>query len=180
MKSANSAFNAKETILDLKKFLPAQAPLKDFIFHNTLKAFQVQKFHEALHAANEIFGYEVYLPLKDFRMLYDSGKIDKQILEKIIVERKGADQLQVWLNKLIKDNYNIKNKPRVGILRDKWKTDFGVDMDVQVHPLLFRIICSFLDQGISIWNFPIWHKGFLASIREMERKSSVNTRWETS
>ena len=171
MKSANSSFNAKETILDLKKFLPAQAPLKDFIFHNTLKAFQDQKFHEALRAANEIFGYEVYLPLKDFRMLYDSGKINKQILEKIIVERKGDDQLQLWLNKLIKDNYKIKNQPRVGFLREKWKTDFRVDLDVQVHPLLFRIICSFLDQGISIWNFPIWHKGFLPSIREMERKS---------
>lgn len=44
-------------------------------------------------------------------------------------------------------------------------------MDLLVHPLLFRILCSYLDQGISIWSFPVAHKGFLASIREMERNT---------
>ena len=44
-------------------------------------------------------------------------------------------------------------------------------MDSLVHPLLFRILCSYLDQGISIWRFPVWNEGFLTSIREMERIS---------
>ncbi|MFN3489343.1 MAG: YbcC family protein, partial [Emticicia sp.] len=40
-----------------------------------------------------------------------------------------------------------------------------------VHPLLFRILCSYLDQGISIWRFPDSKKGFLASIREIEQNT---------
>ncbi len=168
----NSSFNSKETILALKNFLPAQAPLKDFIFHNTLKAFQNQKFHEALHAANEIFGYQVYLSLDEYRSLYNEGKINEEILERTILNRKGEEAASEWTKKLKLSNYNLKNTPRIGLLHNNWKSEYGVDMDVQVHPILFRIICSFLDQGISIWNFPIWHKGFLPSIREMERKSS--------
>ena len=38
-------------------------------------------------------------------------------------------------------------------------------------PILFRILCSYLDQGIAIWNFPIREKTFLASLREMEQNS---------
>jgi len=32
-------------------------------------------------------------------------------------------------------------------------------------------LCSYLDQGIAIWNFPVWHHDFLASVREMEKTS---------
>ena len=44
-------------------------------------------------------------------------------------------------------------------------------MDSLVHPILFRILCSYLDQGISIWTFPIKGLGFLESLREMEKNS---------
>jgi len=43
-----------------------------------------------------------------------------------------------------------------------------------VHPILFRVICSFLDQGIAIWNFPVRDKTFLSSIRELERNSAAS------
>jgi uncharacterized protein YbcC (UPF0753/DUF2309 family) len=33
------------------------------------------------------------------------------------------------------------------------------------------VLCSYLDQGIAMWNFPVWHRGFLSSVREMERNS---------
>jgi len=38
-----------------------------------------------------------------------------------------------------------------------------------VQPLLFRILCSYLDQGISIWQFPANKEGFIASLRELEQ-----------
>src|ERR1700741_801483 len=83
------SFNEHDVLHELKHFLPAQAPLKDFIHHNTLHAFQNLKFEKATHNASEIFGYKVSLPLNEFRSLYDKGKIRKDILEKIITERKG-------------------------------------------------------------------------------------------
>ena len=47
-------------------------------------------------------------------------------------------------------------------------------MDSIVHPLLFRVICAYLDQGISIWNFPLIEEGFLASVKEMEKSSFIS------
>jgi uncharacterized protein YbcC (UPF0753/DUF2309 family) len=48
---------------------------------------------------------------------------------------------------------------------------YSVDLDLAIQPFLFRFLCSYLDQGIAIWGFPVWNKGFLTTIREMERNT---------
>ncbi len=171
MNAEKTTFNVHEFIHELKHFLPAQAPLKDFVHHNTLHAFQNLKFEEATRTASEIFGYKVNLPLEEFRALYWNKKIKNEILEKIIVERKGAEKLNEWKHKLVNEAYDTSNNVRVGSLRSHWKTEREIDLDALIHPLLFRILCSYLDQGIALWNFPVQHRDFLSSIREMERKS---------
>jgi uncharacterized protein YbcC (UPF0753/DUF2309 family) len=45
------------------------------------------------------------------------------------------------------------------------------DLDNQVHPLLFRILGSYLDQGISSNHFPFVDEGLMASIRRLESGS---------
>ena len=65
-----ASFNEQGVLHDLKHYLPAQAPLKDFIHHNTLYAFQNLKFFDALLNASEIFGYKVSLALNEYRALY--------------------------------------------------------------------------------------------------------------
>ena len=82
-------FNEEEVLHDLKHFLPAQAPLKDFIHHNTLHAFQHLKFFKALQLASEIFGYKVSLSLDEYRSLFKKGKINENILDRIITQRHG-------------------------------------------------------------------------------------------
>jgi hypothetical protein len=44
-----------------------------------------------------------------------------------------------------------------------------VDLDALTHTTLFRVLNSYLDQGIAIWRFPVWDKGFLSSLRELHR-----------
>jgi hypothetical protein len=171
MKNNQSNFNEHEVLHELKHFLPAQAPLKDFIHHNTLHSFQNLKFYDALHQAAKIFGFKTTLSLNDYRNLYQSGKIDNQVLENIITERKGKDELALWKDKLLNKQFDYQIDSRIGKLKANWKNNYKIDMDALVHPLLFRIVCSYLDQGIAIWNFPIEHKGFLSSIREFERMS---------
>ena len=172
MKSQNPpTFDDHAVIHELKHFLPAQAPLKDFIHHNTLHAFQHLKFHHALRNASEILGHSVTLSLDEFRSLYDSKRIREDILERIIGERKGSGQVAKWKEKVLARKYEGPPTPRIGLLRSNWKRYYQIDLDSMVHPLLFRTLCSYLDQGISMWSFPVWNKGFLTSVRELERDS---------
>ena len=64
-----------QIIKKLKHYLPAQAPLKDFITQNRLISFQDHKFHDALQMSSEIFGYDVYSSIKEYRNLYQSKKL---------------------------------------------------------------------------------------------------------
>lgn len=160
-----------EVLHRLKHYLPAQAPLKDFIHHNTLHAFQHLKFHTGIHHASEIFGYKVSLSLEEFRAHYHSGRINHEILKRVIANNKSVESQENWLDRLLHKAYPEATRPRLGALRAEWKKQYHLDLDAQVHPILFRILCSYLDQGISMWNFPVGHKGFLASIREMEKVS---------
>lgn len=170
----SEGFDEHEVLHELKHFLPAQAPLKDFIHHNTLHAFQNLKFDHATRRAAKMFGYKVSLSLDEYRNLYETKQINRENLERIIVEKKGKEDLEIWMNYLLKKNYDTSNTPRIGALRDNWKSQYHINLDSITHPKIFRILCSYLDQGISIWKFPVHKKGFLTSIREIEKSSSTS------
>jgi len=170
MNAHNSSFDEHQVLHELKHYLPAQAPLKDFIHHNTLHAFQKLNFHKAIYKASAIFGYRVSLSLAEYRSLYRSNRISSAILDRVIAARKGGEQVKEWKRKVLNLKYT-KAAPRIGSLRSNWKRQYKIDLDSLVHPILFRIICSYLDQGISIWNFPVKEKSFISSIRELERNS---------
>ncbi len=164
-------FNEHEVLHELKHYLPAQAPLKDFIHHNTLHAFQKEKFFDALAHASTMLGYTVFLPLGEYRSMYSDGRILPEILDKIIKEEKGQDQLKTWKEKALNGQYDSSLKPRIGALRENWKKQFHIDLDADVHSTLFRVLCCYLDQGIAAWKFPVRHKGFLESLKELEANS---------
>src|SRR5580765_6740347 len=173
MKTQNSGFDEHEVVHEIKHYLPAQSPLKDFIHHNTLHAFQQSKFHKAIRRASEMFGYKVSLSLAEYRTFYKAGRIREDILERIISERHGVQGLNEWKQKVLSKELE-RPSPRIGELRSIWKRKYQMDLDSLVHPILFRVICSFLDQGIAIWNFPVRDKTFLSSIRELERNSAAS------
>ena len=171
MNSHPHSFDEHAVLHKLKHYLPAQAPLKDFIHHNTLHAFQQHTFYDGLRMASEIFGYRVSLSLKEYRALYDSNQIRKEILERIVIEKKGKEQAKEWMRKVLYTDYKNTIKPRIGTLRSNWKKNCKIDLDSLVHPILFRVLCSYLDQGISIWGFPIRNKSFISAIRDLEKNS---------
>src|SRR5687768_8155328 len=162
------AFNEKHVLHELKHYLPSQTPLKDFIHHNSLHAFQQLKFYDAIFKASKIFGYQVTLQLSEYRQLHSNGRIRNEIIEKLLAEKKGASHVQEWKDKMLSKQYDETNIPRIGFLRSHWKKLYKIDLDNLVQPLLFRILCSYLDQGIAIWKFPLSETGFLASIRQLE------------
>lgn len=167
----NTTFNEHDIIHALKHYLPTQTPLKDFIHHNSLHAFQDMKFYDAIFKASKIFGFQATLPLIDFRKLYEIGRIDEGILDDVIAKNKGSQSTALWKEKVIQKTYNEHTDQRIGKLRVNWKSIYQLDLDNLVQPLLFRVLSSYLDQGIAIWDFPINDEGFLSSIRTIEKNS---------
>ena len=164
-------FREENVLHHLKHYLPAQASLKDFIHHNTLHAFQDRKFYDALTESSKIFGYKTSLSLREYRQLYGDKKISEQVLDKVLRDKKGNEDQGSWKFKLLEHPYEDNFSGRRSHLRNNWKDLYSVDLDLAIQPFLFRFLCSYLDQGIAIWRFPEWNKGFLTTIREMERNT---------
>lgn len=164
-------FVFERTLEHLGHYLPSQTPLKDFVHHNSLHAFQDMPFYEGIFRASEIFGYQVTLHLQEYRKMYHTGRIRHAVLEQVIRDRFGAKEVPSWLEHALHGRWERPFQPRIGRLRAQWKWDRQVDLDNAVHPQLFRILGSFLDQGVALWHFPLQERGLLAAVRTMDRRS---------
>jgi uncharacterized protein YbcC (UPF0753/DUF2309 family) len=171
MEINESLFSEHHVLHKLKHYLPAQAPLKDFIHHNTLHAFQSEKFFYALHRATGIFGYKTLLSINEYRELFHQSKISPDIIAKVVAEKKGDEEAGKWIEKMLHANYRQQVTPRIGRLRSLWKRNYHIDMDADIQPLLFRVLCNYLDQGIAMWQFPVIKEGLLESILALEQNS---------
>ena len=164
-------FDEDHVLHEIKHYLPSQTPIRDFIHHNTLHAFQHEKFYDAIFKASKIFGYQVTLELSDFRNLHTQGRISTAVLDRVITDKKGVENLDFWKKMLLSKSFDEHNDFRIGRLRELWKETYHFDLDNQVHPLLFRILGSYLDQGISSNHFPFVDEGLIASLRRLESGS---------
>ena len=111
------SFNESHVIDELKHLLPSQQALKDFIHHNSLHAFQHMKFYDAIFKASKIFGFQVHLQLTEYRSMYKTGRIREDILQMVIKNRKGADSIHDWNERLLQKEYDTINQQRICQLR---------------------------------------------------------------
>jgi len=163
-----------DVIHDLKHYLPAQAALKDFVHHNTLHSFQKEKFFDGIRRASALFGYKVTLSLDEYRNLYHTGRISDSAITAVLSDIADPSGVGRVREEMLLGTFEAFPLPRIGRIRSFWKSAYHLDLDSLVHPVLFRLLCSFMDQGISVWNFPLSHLDFFDAVKEMERLSSAS------
>ncbi|MGZ8190801.1 MAG: YbcC family protein [Methylococcaceae bacterium] len=148
-------FDLDEAIDHIAHWLPTQGPIKDFIHHNTLHAVQHYPFHKGVAIAAKVFGARSYLPVADYQAMYRQGRI-KDFAIDWAIKQSGytPDHFPLLRNNLFIVDHT-KHYPPVSLanhgIRNSWLTGLEVDLNSLVHPILFRLLANFLDQGISRW-----------------------------
>ncbi len=173
----HKAFNIDASIAHISHWLPAQGPLKDFIHHNTLHAVQDHPFHEGVAIAAKIFGARSYLALEYYQNLYQEGRIKQNALTWAL-DHAGCDaKTQEKLKISLFDQDPTGHYPPVSLanqgIRTSWLTHLEFDLNSQVHPVLFRLLSNFLDQGISRWSLPKEGEHFWACITRLAQNSLI-------
>lgn len=84
---AARAVALEDAVKAATRYINSLYPLTNFIACNSLKGLENTQFEEAMNIAGETFGARGFLPLSDYRAMYESGRITPSALEEAFHNR---------------------------------------------------------------------------------------------
>lgn len=163
-----------EIIKHISHLLPAQAPLKDFIHHNTLHQFQSLPFHKGMQEAQKILGVKTYLSPQEYFEKIKLGELDPEIAFERLKNRGFDSSFENRVIEAIHTRHTSQEDKRPHRLRDVWKNHYKLDVPAYTQPHLFRQVSHFLDQGISLWKMPYLELGFYKALQKIADHSKLS------
>jgi len=102
----------KASIKHMQHVLPGQAPIQDFVHHNTLHGYQHLAFPEALKQSHDLSGAQGYISIEQFRDYYRAGRVTDADITSVLDERQDLDSGQLL----------VKSPQQTTYLRDVYIT----------------------------------------------------------
>lgn len=164
-----------KAFLQVRKFLPVQGPIKDFIHLNILEKFMNEPFHDAIKTAGKAFNAHRYLSFSYYREKFNKNEIKIDDILYILNKHypnKNNEEINILLENLL--NYRpktIKNENAFPIRSSLFKK-INANLDHIVNPILFRLLSSYLDQGVSLWHF-LDRSSFAKAVEELASSSKI-------
>ncbi len=176
--AASSAFDLDAALARAAHWLPTQGPIKDFIHHNTLHAFQGLPFDEGVAAAARLYGARASMPPAFFLDAYRGGRISDSALDRALRSTFAGDAERAAARAALLagdlDAPAFAGRARSG-LRSTWTQRLGgvaLHRRSQLH--LFRLFGGYLDQGLSTWTMPDADQlDFYECVRALARRSGL-------
>ncbi len=174
----DAAFDLDAALHRIAHWLPAQGPIKDFVHHNTLHAFQGMPFHDGVSAAARLYGARAAMPPAFFLEAYRAGRIADAALDRALAAAFADEGARAEARAKLVDGRleepRFPGRARQG-LRATWTRRLGgVALHRRSHLQLFRLLGGYLDQGLSTWSMPGADRmGFYECVAHLVRVSRL-------
>jgi hypothetical protein len=129
-------------------------PLHSFVTSNPLAGFEDRPFHEAVRAAERLFGGDGYPSADTFRRAWESGQIDPEVLRARLTAHGYDGDPETSLERL----------EDAGADDSTGATTAATD---RIDAVLSKWLAVFLDQGQAEWSMPGRERGFYEAFRRV-------------